>query len=69
MNLQVFVTQCQHVTLEFQSISARIRDIEGCLLNRLQEVAIARQVREIQVLERAHLEKRVVINDKMVKLA
>ena len=67
--MQVFVTQCQHVTLEFQSISARIRDIEGCLLNTLQEVAIAGQVREIQVLERAHLEKRVVINDKMVKLA
>jgi hypothetical protein len=35
----------------------------------LNEVAIAKQVREIQVLERSHLEKRVVINDKMVKLA
>ena len=64
------MTQCQSVTLEFQSISARIRDIESCLLTpRLNEVAIARQVREIQVLERSHLEKRVVINDKMVKLA
>ena len=64
------MTQCQSVTLEFQSISARIRDIEGCLLTpRLNEVAIAKQVREIQVLERSHLEKRVVINDKMVKLA
>ena len=30
---------------------------------------LAQQIREIQMLEKSHLEKRVVINDKIVKLA
>ena len=31
--------------------------------------AQAQQIREIQMLEKSHLEKRVLINDKIVKLA
>ena len=35
----------------------------------LNEPALAKMVQDIQMLEKSHLEKRVVINDKIVKLA
>ena len=35
----------------------------------LNEPGLAKMVQDIQMLEKSHLEKRVVINDKTVKLA
>ena len=37
--------------------------------NGLGEPGISKKIHEIQMLEKSHLEQRVVINDKVVKLA
>ena len=56
------------MTKEFQAISGIIRDIES-RFTLMNETKIAARVRTIQDLERRHLELRVGINDRLVKLA
>ena len=68
LNLQRFSAQVSQVTTYFQEISARIRDIES-RLTLMNESKLAARVRAIQELERRHLELRVQINERLVKLA
>lgn len=56
------------MTKEFQAISGIIRDIES-RFTLMNETKLAARVRTIQELERRHLELRVGINDRLVKLA
>ena len=66
--MQRFSTQVSLVTKEFQVISGIIRNIES-RFTLMNETKLAARVRTIQDLERRHLELRVGINDRLVKLA
>ena len=68
LNMQRFSTQVSLVTKEFQVISGIIRNIES-RFTLINETKLAARVRTIQDLERRHLELRVGINDRLVKLA
>jgi hypothetical protein len=66
--MQRFSAQVSLVTKEFQVISGIIRNIES-RFTLMNETKLAAKVRTIQDLERRHLELRVGINDRLVKLA
>jgi hypothetical protein len=68
LNMQRFSAQVSLVTKEFQVISGIIRNIES-RFTLINETKLAERVRTIQDLERRHLELRVGINDRLVKLA
>lgn len=68
LNMQRFSAQVSLVTKEFQVISGIIRSIES-RFTLMNETKLAARVRTIQDLERRHLELRVGINDRLVKLA
>ena len=68
LNMQRFSDQVSLVTKEFQVISGIIRSIES-RFTLMNETKLAARVRVIQDLERRHLELRVGINDRLVKLA
>ena len=66
--MQHFSAEVSLVTKEFQVISGIIRDIES-RFTQMNEPKLAARVRTIQDLERRHLELRVGINERLVKLA
>ena len=61
LNIQRFQEAVQEVTKSFQEISTKIREIEA-------NSSVKSQIREIQDLEKQHLEIRVQLNDKIIKL-
>ena len=67
LNIQYFQQAVGNITRKFQTISQNIKLIEAQFKS-FEETAIANKIREIQTLEQDHLQKRVVINDKTVKL-
>ena len=67
LNIQSFQTVMGQITRNFQRISKNIKLIEAQFIS-FKENSIASKIREIQVLEQDHLQQRVVINDKIVKL-
>ena len=83
--MAAFQQDCGPLTLAFATISGKVRQVQLKLKTKqseeaifestqslgmgLNEPALAKMVQDIQMLEKTHLEKRVVINDKIVKLA
>ena len=71
LNMPCFTQTCAAVTQAFQGISLRVRHVEKVLQESSEKIQhrMAGLVREIQNLEKTHLEQRVNINEKIVKLA
>lgn len=71
--MQRFAEDCRAITKEFQGISLRVKEIENTVFHpetgRLPEKRISDRIREVQTLERDHLQLRVQINDRLVKIA
>ena len=65
--MQVFSQSVAQITKDFQAISGLVREIETRLLP--MDPKAAAKIRGIQDLERQHLEMRVGINERLVKLA
>jgi hypothetical protein len=66
--MERFKQVCVPLTASFQSISLKIKQVEE-RLGVIGEKGLAAKVHEIQMLEKDHLNLRVQINDKQVKLA
>eukprot|EP00347_Sterkiella_histriomuscorum_P015456 403356959 len=69
LNEHLFTQECKLITRKFMNISSHIREIEGKMREEYNESKIASKVREIQELERDHLQQRTEINQKTVNLS
>ncbi|TNV78793.1 hypothetical protein FGO68_gene16961 [Halteria grandinella] len=72
-SLQRFAEGCRAVTKEFVDISLRVKDIDSIVFHplsgRLPEHRLSTRIKEVQSLEKDHLNLRAQINDRLVKIA